>query len=82
MGPVDLDDGLNDTLLDILQAEELLIQDPSGLCRINGLKIRALPFDVQHHGEAALGMPPLLRADGHRLHQVHIAVRPGADGCR
>ena len=48
MGPVDLDDRLNDALLDALHPVKLLIKDAAGLHRIDRFKIIALPADIQH----------------------------------
>ena len=61
MGTVNLDDRLDDPLLYPLHSIQLLIQDPSRLFRINGLKIVALPLDVHHDGQRSLGMTALFR---------------------
>ena len=48
MGPVDLDDRLDDALLDALHPVKLLIKDTAGLHRIDRFKIIALPANIQH----------------------------------
>ena len=56
MGPVDLNDGLNDTLFYPLHAVKLFIQNAAGLLRVDGLKIITLPLHIHHDGKRPLRM--------------------------
>ena len=78
MGPVDLNDGLDDALLDLLHPVELLVENPSRLHRVDRLKIVVLPLDIHHDGERPLRMPPLLRRDllGPRNSQISPCPEP------
>ena len=76
MGAIDLDDGLHDTLLDLLHTIELFIQNLPGLCRVDGGKITSLPLDIEHNGESALGVLLLLRADRFGLDHGDLAAGP------
>ena len=79
MRPVDLYDGFNDSLFDIFQPVELLIQYFPRLPGINRRKIRALPTHIQHEHQCALGMIFLFRADRRVFQLLQRPLRPVAD---
>ena len=79
MRAVDLDDGLDDSLLHLLHAVELFIQNPSRLDRINGTEGRILPLDVQHDGQGALRVASLIRSDLGGAGNRQIPARPLQD---
>ena len=70
MGPVDLDNSLDDPLLYLLHTIKLLIQDTPGLHRIHRRKIIPLPLDIHHNRQSPLSVALLLRGNltgpGHR----------------
>ena len=63
MGPVDLDNCLNDSLLYFFHSVKLFVQYFSGLRRINGIKVVAFPADVQHGGQCSLRVSFFLRGN-------------------
>ena len=82
MCPVDLDDRLDDSLLYLLHAVKLLVQNPPCLFRVNGLKIIVLPLNIHHNRERALGMTALLRADLAGAGHCQIPTGPELDVVR
>ena len=82
MCPVDLDDRLDDSLLYLLHAVKLLVQNPPGLFRVNGLKIIVLPLNIHHNRERALGMTALLGADLAGAGHCQIPAGPELDVVR
>ena len=77
MGPVDLDDRLDDPLLHPLHPIEFFFQDPPCLGRVYGREIIILPLDIHHDRQSPLGVATLFRR--HLIGTGHCQIPSGPE---